>query len=107
MVMETHDSCKWVNIADSVRPASSRPRLRSKNSTPSLVLFALGLLCLVRDFGGRSSNASQHLECRYINRREVQLKAGVLKISQSYIEASNLFIPILFRPLPFVPISGS
>lgn len=86
-----------------MRPASSRPCLRSKNSTPSLVLLALGLLCLVRDFGGCSSNASQHLERRYINRREVQLKAGVLKISQSYIEAFNLlssFFSILCPSFP-------
>lgn len=49
---------------------SSGPHLRSKNSTPSLILLVLGLLCLVRDFGGRSSNASQLPGCRYINRRE-------------------------------------
>lgn len=106
MVMKTHDSFEWVNIAVFSETISSGPHLRSKNSTPSLILLVLGLLCLVRDFGGRSSNASQHPGCRYINRREVQLRAGVLKISQLYITAFSLLSPILFHSLPFVPISG-
>ena len=82
---------------------SSGPHLRSKNSTPSLILLVLGLLCLVRDFGGRSSNASQHPGCRYINRREVQLRAGVLKISPLYITAFSLLSPFFSILCPLFP----
>lgn len=101
--MKAHDNCKWVNIAVVSETSKLKPRLRSKNSTPSLVLLALGLLCLVRDFGGRSSNASRHLECRYINRREGRCFEDLSIIHRSL----QSFNPILCHPLPFVPVSGS